>query len=87
MERRSIAELISEAEGLLNDSRSRIDEERKVIAHRKAIGADLAESEQLLANFEMRHLARVSVALPSAACRQIRLKRVGKHPALTTRFV
>ena len=54
MERRSIAELISEAEGLLNDSRSRIDEERKVIAHRKAIGADLAESEQLLANFEMR---------------------------------
>jgi hypothetical protein len=54
MERRAISELISETERRLNDSRSRVQEERKVIARRKAIGADPVESQELLDNLETR---------------------------------
>ena len=54
MGRRANSELISETERRLNDSRSRVQEERKVIARRKAIGADLIESQALLENLETR---------------------------------
>ena len=50
MGRRANSELISETERRLNDSRSSVQEERKVIARRKAIGADLIESQALLEN-------------------------------------
>ena len=52
--RRSLGETQSrfELEGLLNETRSRIEEERKVIARREAIGADLTESLELLRNLE-----------------------------------
>jgi hypothetical protein len=45
---RAISELMSEAERLLKGSRSRIADERKIIARRRAIGADLKESMELL---------------------------------------
>ena len=54
MGRRAISELIGETETRLNDSRSRVQEERKVIARRKAIGAELTESQELLENLETR---------------------------------
>jgi hypothetical protein len=54
MGRRANSELISETERRLNDTRSRVQEERKVIARRKAIGADLIESQALLENLETR---------------------------------
>ena len=54
MGRRANSELISETERRLNDSRSRVQEERKVIARRKAIGAELIESQELLENLETR---------------------------------
>ena len=54
MERRAISELISETERRLNDSRSRVREERKAIARREAIGAALIESQELLENLETR---------------------------------
>jgi hypothetical protein len=54
MGRRAISELISETERRLNDSRSRVQEERKIIARRGAIGADLIESQELLENLETR---------------------------------
>ena len=52
--RRSLGETQSrfELEGLLNETRWRIEEERKVIARREAIGADLTESLELLRNLE-----------------------------------
>ena len=60
-------ELISETERRLNDSRSRVQEERKVIARRKAIGADLIESQALLENLEIRvMLIEGPAALPPA---------------------
>jgi hypothetical protein len=54
MGRRAISELISETERRLNDSRSRVREERKAIARREAIGAALIESQELLENLETR---------------------------------
>ena len=54
MGRRAISELISETERRLNDSRVRVQEERKFIARRKAIGAELIESQELLENLETR---------------------------------
>jgi len=54
LERRAIAELISEAERLLNGSLVRVEEERQIIARRKAIGADLSESMKLLKNLQIR---------------------------------
>jgi hypothetical protein len=46
MERRPVSKLIDELERLLNDTRWRIEEERKVI------GVDLTESRELLRNLE-----------------------------------
>jgi hypothetical protein len=54
MGRRAISELISETERRLNDCRSHVQEERQVIARRKAIDAELIESQELLENLETR---------------------------------
>jgi hypothetical protein len=68
MGRRAISELISETERRLNDSRSRVREERKAIARREAIGAALIESQELLENLETRVMLIEGRLATSGSC-------------------
>jgi hypothetical protein len=52
MEPRAISDRITETERLLNESRSRLEEQRNAIARRKAIGGNLKESVELLKNLQ-----------------------------------
>src|SRR5262249_53991159 len=52
MERRAISELIAEVEQGLRDTHTHIEEVQQVIARRRAVGADLAETLKLLENLE-----------------------------------
>ena len=52
-ERHAISELIADAEQGLRDTHTHIEEVQQVIARRRAIGADLAESLKLLENLGM----------------------------------
>ena len=52
MARRSISELITDAEARLHDTRSRIAEQHTTIERRRAVGAGLKESVELLENLE-----------------------------------
>ena len=56
--KRPVSELIGEAENRLRDTRSRIEEQQRIIARRTAIGADVTQSMTLLENLEAIALLR-----------------------------